>query len=240
MTEPRQSLLAFGDSICEGLGVGSLRYSALAANALGLKLEDFSHTGWTCRQSLEAFRANPVNGEVAVIAHGVTEPILRPDPSTLRFLPRRWRRVGWMDPRPYYSRRLPKRALEHLESMVRWRIKNLALRISDYQFMDRDTYVQSMAELIENVSKHVDVVLIVEPSAIDERYFPGSRRAQAAYWRALAASGTDARTVAVDLEEWDDFFADHFHPNASGHSKIARSLIEAVRSERLAADRPDH
>ena len=124
-TLPR--VILFGDSIAMGLGVRRRKYGVLIAEGLRGQLVDYSHTGWTVSQSLGAFLKSPQGGDVAVIAHGITEPILRPVLPLWVPLPRRWRRLGWMDPRPYYSTRARRRALELAESALRWRVKNLLM-----------------------------------------------------------------------------------------------------------------
>ncbi|MDA8259958.1 MAG: hypothetical protein M0Z99_30705 [Betaproteobacteria bacterium] len=49
-----------------------------------------------------------------------------------------------------------------------------------------------------------------------------------------AAYEATNRVATVDVRRacarWSDFFADYFHPNANGHSTIARALIERLHA----------
>lgn len=208
------------------------KYGQLLADALGARLVDYSNTGWTVAQSLEAYQSSPVEPSFAVIAHGVTEPIVRPRVDGLP-LPRRWKRTGWMDPRPYYSRRRRRRLVERIESGIRWRLKNLLIRVrGGYQFMGLDDYISSLSSLTERLAAAGATVVIVGPPAIDDQFFPGASREMSRY-AAKAATIAAARFVELrgDLDEWDDFFDDHFHPNAAGHAKIAALLVRTLWSD---------
>lgn len=232
-TEPDpQRMLLFGDSIAWGLGVKSERYAECIAGELGLQLIDYSGAGTTVEEGLARFRAGPSAGVIALIAHGVTEAIIRPSERSLRLLPRRWRRRGWMDPRPYYSRRLRKRGLERLESATRWRVKNALIRSpkTRWQVLDIDTYRENLRLLVGELSSRDVKVVIVGPPAISERFFPGSQAEQDRYAEVAASMGVAYVSLRDELDRWDDYFADRFHPNQHGHARIAQQLLPRVRS----------
>lgn len=217
--------MLFGDSIAAGLGARGQQYLHVLAAALDLEVIDRSNTGATVTDSRLAFDADPQDADVAVIAHGVTEPILRPVLPEHRWFPQRWRALGWMDPRPYYSSRRRRRVLERLESGLRWRVKNALLRRDRYQLLSEDDYVTSLAAFAATLQGRGIRVLVVQPPPIEERYFPGSRQAQAAYWSA-AQRVPGIELVHLDgMHEWEHFLLDRFHPNVAGHAFIAQRII---------------
>lgn len=223
------TLLLFGDSIANGLGVRQGRYGALLSERLGMALLDRSKSGATIVDTIEEFVADPPpGGGIAIIAHGVTESIYRPTPHAVRFLPRRWRRRGWMDPRPYYSRRLRKRIAERLESAVRWRVKVLLLarKRNAHRLVSPSDYCASVLHLVQLLRAQNTTCIVLGPPDLDDRYFPGSPASQLEYMQELRLVGIDVLDVRTTLDRWDDYFMDHFHPNERGHQKIAE-LLEA-------------
>ncbi len=75
-------------------------------------------------------------------------------------------------------------------------------------------------------------VILIGGFAIDDRFFPGSAQELARYAdisRSVAAA-SGARFVDVDsaCRPWEDYFADHFHPNGTGHRRIADVVGVAV------------
>jgi hypothetical protein len=229
MTEGRHTIGLFGDSIACGLGVKSLRYIDLVRSRTDSVLYDFALSGATLSDSWSRYlKAGAPTLQSVVIAHGITEPIPRPKAESIKFLPDRWQRLGWMDPRPYYSSHLRRRVLEKIESATRWRVKNLMIRLHGPEFLqDLDSYLNILGQALEHFHRHGTQVILLEPTAIDGRYFPGAPEAQGRYWQAARElAGGAALETHQFLHEWDDFFADHFHPNARGHEKLA-GLIQS-------------
>jgi len=231
---PNGRLLLFGDSIAMGLGVRQQKYGELIAHRLDMELVDYSNTGWTVSQSLSAFEREPVAGTVAVIAHGITEPILRPVLPKWLPLPARWRRLGWMDPRPYFSTRKSRRAAEILESEIRWRLKNVLARLfGTHQLASLPTYSKDLRLLKESCEGLGARVIILGPPDIDDRYFPGSVYEQLRYGRITERiAGADFVPVAGVVDRWGDYLADHFHPNDYGHQVIAELILEHIHGTR--------
>ncbi len=94
--EPTGTIVVFGDSVANGLGARGPTYCRLVADALNLRLVDLSASA---RQITEWPNILPADERptIAVIAHGITEAIVRPTPGALRWLPRRWRSPGWIE-----------------------------------------------------------------------------------------------------------------------------------------------
>lgn len=222
-TENRGTLAVFGDSIANGLGVAEKRFPVLLAETWNMELADFTGSALPVTESLIRFRESAVVPSIALIAHGATEAIIRPPESCLRFLPRRWRRMGWMDPRPYYSRRWRRAITERAESAVRWRVKNMLIKLyGEYQLLPSDEFVISIELLVNELeNRGTSVIAIIEPPDLDRRYFPGSSEAEVEYFRRVLRPGVETITLKGQLDKWGDFLADRFHPNEDGHRRIA-------------------
>jgi GDSL-like Lipase/Acylhydrolase family len=226
-------MVVFGDSVAAGIGVGSDSYPNLVARALGGELHDCSDSATQIDESLQMVH-EAEGADIALIAHGITEGIVRPTNAVLRWMPRRWRRPGWMDPRPYYSHRLWKRITQRAESAMRWRIKVLAIRhATSERWCKPDRYEQTLQRMVEELQERgVRRVVIVGNSAVDERYFPGSEDSLqdylAAGQRVAERTGGEFCDVSDVCQRWNHFFADHFHPNPTGHQRIADCIIKMI------------
>lgn len=224
----------FGDSIGAGLGVGEGRYPVTLSRMLKADLHDYSHTGYTASDSLNAFRRHPCQLDLAVIAHGTTEPVPRPKLEGIPFVPERWKKLGWTDPRPFYSARMLRRLVEIVESGTRWRFKNLvcALRGPSY-LMTRSQFISAMDSLIEEVRGFSPTVRIVILTAghVDDRYFRGARSQFRLYANAVRHLDSDL-TLSIEafVRPWDDYLFDHFHLNQSGHDRVALGIVNECRN----------
>lgn len=228
MTKPGTRIGLMGDSIASGLGVKSERYIDLVCAQQQFDLVDLSHTGSTLRESWQRYLEYKGPAvDVMVIAHGITEPIPRPAAESLRYLPPRWRKLGWMDPRPYYSSKLRRRVLERLESGIRWRVKNYLIRHQGFEVLeDLQAYTAALHQVFAKLEEDRVRIIILEPTAIDERFFPSASQRQLAYWQAARfVAGHRAVETRRHLHEWDDYLADHFHPNRAGHAKLADLIV---------------
>lgn len=133
-----------------------------------------------------------------------------------------------MDPRPYYSRRWRRRFFERTESALRWRVKNVLIALfGGQQLMSAEAFVIYLEELVTLLrSRGTSRIIVIKPPDLDSKYFPGSAEAQVRYFENLPLLEIELVELKDKLEKWDDFFADRFHPNAVGHSRIAKILHE--------------
>jgi hypothetical protein len=226
-------LTIFGGSIASGLGVKERSYAALVASELGLEFQSFAGPAAQISDSL-AVVDQAAGSEVVLVMHGSTEAIVRPTDSSLRLLPKRWRRRGWMDPRAYYSTRLHKRIPQRIESAIRWRVKVFLIRRTGGQSITAlDEYLADMREFVSRLRKlGVKQIVFIGSAGLDARYFPYSAERIAVFDRETEriARENDAQYVEVlnVCERWDDFFLDHAHPRQGGHEKIARVVLQRL------------
>ncbi|MEC0254452.1 SGNH/GDSL hydrolase family protein [Paenibacillus lautus] len=238
-----------GDSITQGLGVS--RSGKTYANLLQKKLQSLSsqpieimNFGASAMQVHETRmkyenKLLELQPDIIVFAHGITESIVREHKHYLRFMPKRWRKPGWMDPRPYYSTRRSRRWLEMLESGIRWRVKVALIKaFGGKPWMRIDDFKLHTTGFILNMlnrNKHTKIIFLA-PGDIDEKYFPGSSASMREYRLVLEDIYEDSRSTkrvfmcdsSRQLHQWSDYFKDRFHPNEKGHEKIAEALMQTI------------
>jgi GDSL-like Lipase/Acylhydrolase family len=219
----------FGDSIAAGLGVRGCSYGRVIADRLGAELLDYSGAATQVQVSLHLAQ-DMAPSELALIAHGITEAIIRPTPRTLRYMPRRWRMLGWMDPRPYYSTGLRRGLVQRIESAVRWRAKVRLLRLGGCRLQDPETYAATLLALVQRCQ--ASRIVILGPPGIDPRFFPDSPASYVAFAeasrRVAELAGVEYFELADVCSEWGDYLLDHFHPSAEGHRRIADAILDRL------------
>lgn len=238
-------LYVFGDSIAAGMGLhgDEPSYGSIVARQMNLLLVDMSNSAQMVDESRIRAQTIPSAPAVAIVSHGVTEAIPRPTPRALRLVPTRWRRTGWLDPRPYHSPRHLRGLLTRLESATRWRVKVLLMRLVGSEcMMDRERYGTEIDALIDLLETRRCRVIVVGPPDISERYFPGAGESHRSFQTAPRRT-PDVR-LSGTLHRWDDYLADDFHPNAGGHRKIAQEILDVLGRDseplRSAESEPRH
>lgn len=240
-----RTLLVLGDSVAAGMGALSDSYATVLADYLSQSepwnLVNLAASARMLQESrLIVSQCPDVDAQLVVIHHGITEAIIRPVERSLRYLPARWRRMGWMDPRPYYSRAVHRRIAQKLESAIRWRVKVALIRSAGgYRLQTPDVYQTCLAALVEDLLTRTDGhILLPSHCGIDERFFPQSLSSLDEFSDANKSvaqqfSGTgrvrfvDVRTACAGSSA---MLADGFHPSASGHQAIALQLFHAYRT----------
>lgn len=229
-----------GDSIAAGLGVRGKSYSDLIRCQMEKNhdVTEIHNYASSAMQLVDSRRciSTIVNNkcDLIIIAHGITEAIVRPKDKLLKLMPKRWRRAGWMDPRPYFSNQKFKRIGQHIESSIRWRVKVLLVNLfggitwgSRMQFKnDLNLLISEILE--DNTSR----VLLLSHTGIDEKYFPESLTSLNDYKNDIAELVKNFKTDRVQMldiskvcNEWEDYLDDNFHPNKEGHRKIADLIL---------------
>ncbi|QCT04082.1 hypothetical protein E6C60_3371 [Paenibacillus algicola] len=250
-------IIFLGGSITEGLGVA--RSGKTYANLLKFKMSvkcsqkieilNFGASAMQINESRMKYESKilELKPELIVFAHGNTEAVVREQRKFLRYLPRRWRRPGWMDPRPYYSTRRLRRWLEKLESGLRWRVKVSIIRIfGGKQWMGVEDFKRHTMEFVQAILKYSPdtKIILLTPGDIEERYFPGSPESMKLYreaihdvYKSFKSSGRLFMCdSSVKLHKWDDYFMDRFHPNELGHDKIAEALMDTIDDQNVLPD----
>ncbi len=226
-------LTIFGGSTAAGLGVKDRSFAALVASELGLEFQNLAGSSAQITDSL-AIVDRAAGSKVVLVMHGSGEALVRPSERSLRRMPRRWRRRGWMDPRAYYSSKLHKRVPQRIESAVRWRVKVFLIRRTGGEcILGLDGYRAATREFVRRLrALGVEQIVFVGSAALDPRYFPLSPERIAAYDRETKLIAREHGAVFAEVadvcDRWDDYFLDHLHPRQSGHEKLARSILEQM------------
>ena len=129
-----------GDSISEGLGSKKYNYisamqETLAQRGIVSEVRNFARTGTTIEYALgiEA-DVKTFSPDYILVFYGNVEAIIRPDLRKKTFvtkiLPRRYRKIFMLDPRPFYSKTKWKSIIQHMDSNFRFFLKALVLRPS--------------------------------------------------------------------------------------------------------------
>ena len=171
--------------------------------------------------------------DILVVNHGITEAIIRPSPHLLRYMPPRWRRPGWMDPRPYYSSRPVRRALQWAESATRWRLKNWLIAMDGGErWATLEAFEAALVALLDPLQGRVPRIVLVSHFGIDSAFFPGSAASLDGFWEVTQEVAVGRGVCALDLRRRLDrskhFLSDGFHPNVQGHRVIAEALGRAI------------
>ena len=180
-----------------------------------------------------------IDPDFVMVAHGITEAIVRPTAAALRLVPSRWRMPGWLDPRPYFSRRMYKRCYQQLESAIRWRVKVILIKYrGGGTWMTLEEFDRRLTEFVRQLLDHTSArVLYSFPTARSmSAIFPGSPASLNAYQAIVRQLHERLKKkgrlyycdVTRSCHLWDDFFVDHFHPNAKGHEKIAKAIFDLI------------
>lgn len=224
-------IIVLGDSIAQGLGVKGQAYADLLGNQIINLAQSAAQIDYSYSLLPEIAALQP---DIVIIAHGITEAIVRPTPAALKLIPKRWRKIGWLDPRPYFSRRFHKRCYQQSESALRWRVKVLLIRCFGGQTLGLpDDFECSLFTMTEALLRQTQAhVILLTHTGIDERFYPKSAAsleryllcAKSAASRASSPARVSFCNVSGRLDRWSDYFADHFHPNAVGHEKIAKAI----------------
>lgn len=247
-TFSNRTVIAFtGDSITHGLGVVGHTYSDLMGSLLSATVINFAKSAMPIAEA-KGMLDDIVgcNADYIVFSHLTVEAVIRPKPSALKYMPARWRRTGWMDPRPYFSRKLTKRVPQKVESFVRWQTKNMLIRFfQGTTIASESEYAADLRFMLTGLLERTKAkIIVLSHFGIDDRYFPGStasmEKLSVRAWEVVEQLKSP-RLIWTDVssicDRWSDYFADHFHPNKTGHEKIANRLAEIIaaasREERL-------
>lgn len=242
-------VVCLGGSITAGMGV--TRSKSSYADLLKIKMTtscsqsveiiNFGASAMQVNESREKYEKKilQLQPDIIVFAHGNTEAVVREQRKHLKYMPKRWRNPGWMDPRPYYSTRKTRKFLEKIESGLRWRVKVMLIKVfGGKQWMSLEQFKQQTTDFTKTVLTHNTKtnIIFLTPGDIEEKYFPGSPESMKKYREVLKdvyeMNKSSNRIFMCDssqyLHKWNDYFVDHFHPNEKGHNKIADALLDTI------------
>ncbi len=243
------NIIGIGDSITEGLGVKGESYGEIVSSKVervfDIRCNYINYAGSAMQISDSIKYENEiinVKPDLIFIMHGITEAIIRPKNTSLKYLPSRWKRPGWLDPRPYYSNKLYKRIIQKLESSMRWRTKVLLTNIDKgITWKSKESFQEELHVFIDDLLEktHAKIILISHCN-IDEKFYPGSYTSLEEFKNIVKKEKDlyeNDRVHFCDishyLNKWENYFLDHFHPNPNGHKKIANHIFQLILNENI-------
>ena len=234
----------FGDSISEGIGRRKHNYSMplkqLLLNAgYDSDIINLAHTGTTIKYINEIHdQFNPSDFDVVILAYGNVDGMLRPDldhvPNYYKYLPKRYKQNGMLNPRPYYSRSIFKSSIQHLDSFFRWNLNKLLLKLQGATtWITLSDFLGEYSRATEMFSKQA-LVISLSTVKVSDKYFPGTNESYRKFNGRILECTRKYNTVYVDLydslSDKNFYYSDDFHPNETGYELIAKMIFDVIIS----------
>jgi lysophospholipase L1-like esterase len=232
-------LAVLGDSHAAGLGVHGRSYAVRIAERLDAEMLQLARTTQTVDeigedelQQLQAFRP-----ALVLVSFGAAEAFVHPSRFLQRILdrcaPKSWRGVAGLEPRPYYSRSLLRRARQKLVSATKVRLKRSIIAVTGgFQRLPAAAFEDHLRALLDEIDPAVPKVLVgLWP--VDEHAFPRSNeslRRNDDVMRAIAAGRADCVYVCTRdaVRAGEHYLADRAHLNDEGHDRIADLVLDCT------------
>ena len=238
-----------GDSISEGLG--SKRYNYINSLEKNLKkagikplIKNFSHTGTTINYAIEKIvDIKNFSPDCILIFYGNVEAIIRPDlrEKTIikMLLPKRYRKIFMLDPRPFYSNVKWKKTLQYLDNIFRYIMRKLVIRINgSYRLMELDEFKSKYSQFLEEVLSCSKKIICISNVRIDEKLFPGSTNSMNEFCKIIYQLTQEYDVGFIPLNEWQKKYEwsqiygnDHYHPNKFGYELIGEFFANEILKE---------
>lgn len=239
-----------GDSITQGLGSKKINFTNELARLLGSNYEivNLAQTGTTIDYAFKIIDEGKIasgGGSVCIVLYGNVDAQIRPSRTGKIFshIPKRFQGGGMLMPRPFYSRRLVKRAGQHFDNAAR-RLFSALIKAVDgtEQWVSLEAFDKQYGDLLERLEG-----MGIEPVAcscvyIDERLFPETPAQYLMFNESIHAHAVHRMIPYVDMWSlleasveqmgWDEIYnKDHFHPNGTGYVLMARAIADALVSK---------
>lgn len=177
--------------------------------------------------------------DLVIVHHGVGDSLIAINPAVLRFAPRRWRARSALDPRVHYSREPWRGRRQRAVTIVKNVVKRTVISATGGSTpMSKGEYDLLLRQLLNLLRKRCPsaCIIVLSPPDIDEVWFPGSLRSfrsTAQRSAGIVAARQDLNCRFLDIMDvtsrWEDFAADHFHPNDKGHMRIAEAITPVAK-----------
>lgn len=224
-----------GDSISQGIGKKRYNYvdslkEALKKGGVDANIENFALTGTMVSYALdiiaeiERFKPNCV-----LIFYGNVEAIVRPDLRKKSFItklmPKRYRKIFMLDPRPFYSKSRIKRLGQHLDNTYRFVMRRLASKVNGtYRLMNIEEFKDYYMLLLDEMKRIGAYALCCSNVNIDEELFSGTSASLQEFCNVIQEVAAEKKVGYIPLNEWqknysweDIYSHDHYHPNQKGY-----------------------
>ncbi|MDN5372920.1 MAG: hypothetical protein PWR19_1966 [Carnobacterium sp.] len=241
------NIAILGDSISEGIGSKKYNYCNLLKQNIEIEtdvtctVKNFAYTGTTIEYANEIFKdVLDFKPDIIISFYGNVDAMVRPKitgkPNYYSLIPKRFKKNGMLDPRPFYSSNKVRCFFEHIDSFIRYNLKKILLKLQgDYCWVNIESFIEEYELFLERVSSANCKIFMVSTVVVDEYYFPGTQKNYRKYNKCIEKIANDKGANYIDVYNplskynWDDVFnKDHFHPNTNGYKILASILTDNI------------
>lgn len=234
----------FGDSISEGIGSRKINYSKelekiFLNKKMKLQIYNYAFTGTMIdytKKIKEKYEKEKY--DVVIIGYGNVDGMLRPDTNSnknlYKYLPRRYKKNGMLNPRPYYSKNKWKKLFQKIDSLIRWNLNKILLKVQgSTTWITLDRFYQEYFEFCTFILNKADKVILLSTVKVGEKYFPGTNASYIKFNEKIKKmEQLNDKIKYLDLyntlNEKEMFFDDLFHPNQQGYEFIAKLIYKKI------------
>ena len=249
----KKRILIIGDSIVGGFNNTSERNSFVhqAIANLGLSFEDISRSGMTTscfvnylNNSTNMLLGTPIDEtilkekyDLIIFALGNVDgkQIIVKKNLFHSFIPGRYKGFsGFIDERPYYTSKQPRRMYQIIENKFRFILKRFALLTGNLAFpISKEQFEINLKLITERLL--YDKMVFVSTSATDNRLFPESMERYMFIDKCIEKLSKKASKnyFIYPLRNAlgnEDLLLDRFHPTRDAHTKLSKDFISFLKS----------
>lgn len=240
-----------GDSISQGLGsklynyCEDLKINLEKENFISINIKNFAYSGTTIFYPNEIVKdIIEFNPDIVLSFYGNVDGMIRPKTTGkvnfYSLLPKRYKKNGMLDPRPFFSSNWKRRIFEYIDSYIRYNLKKILLKLQGgYCWVELDSFYLQYQKLLNKLNNGNRLFFLVSTVIVDEYYFPGTNKSYDSYNSIIENLCDNERIFYINLKDelakytWSEVFGnDHFHPNQNGY-KIIANYFSSIISKQL-------
>lgn len=248
MKEKKKRIVVLGDSISQGIGSKKINYISYLEEQLGESYEilNLAHTGTTIDYALNLHNnITEYDPQIILVMYGNVDAQIRPNIHGKKYnidkiIPRRYKKNGMLDPRPFYSRKWYRYFPDRFDNITRLIIRRFVTKTQGVcQWITADEFKAKYQEFINTVKKDNRKIILVSTIKLDEKYYSGCTE-QYKIFNKIIKELSDVNnckyinlfTYIEELLEkykWNEiFYFDHYHPNKKGYELIAQLFAKEI------------
>lgn len=239
----KKKIVILGDSISEGIGKKKINYEMfLREQNNNYSYINLARTGTTIKYANEIYdKIKEVKPTYVIIFYGNVDAQIRANISggttkIINYIPRRYKHIGMLDPRPFYSRKWYKFILNKIDNKFRKIYKKLVIRFEGTaQWLKINEFEKEYINLINKLKSDNIIPIIVSTIYLDDKYFLNSNIEYKKYNKILYEFAKKNNYTYIDIFNnlriqvenygFKKFYSyDHFHPNIEGYKFISNII----------------
>lgn len=231
----------FGDSISEGIGSRKYNYAKelekiMKTDDNNIEIYNYSYTGTTINYIFSLNEWKNIKFDLIIVAYGNVDGMLRPNldkfPNFYKYLPKRYKKNGMLNPRPYYSKRWYKSLFQHIDSFIRWNLNRFLLKFQgETTWVSLKEFENKYSKIMCDFSNITNNIILLSTVKVSNKYFPNTNNSYVKYNEIIKRVAEKYNCIYIDLFDQineDEFYEDLFHPNQKGYIHIANLLLEKI------------